>query len=245
MAWADAIAFPFLVDQPIARWIGEVRADDAERFAGDEARFTKQAVALRGGERSGWCQRGDLRAPENFVGHPVADAGETALQKQDGFDRRPGVAAQKCVEEFSIEVAGRDVRRSGAPPGRRGFSVMKPNPAEEPGIPENEGMFHLVENEMIVVFRAKSRRLNPQLSGHAEMDSDPVATGKFEEHLFSPGRRTEKSAAGQFPHERSRVRAAKDSLRGVELHAHNFLAEPRVPLPAKKFHFGELRHRAN
>ena len=73
---------------------------------------------------------------------------------------------------------------------------MKPNPAEEAGIAENEGAFDLVENEMIVVFRAKSRRLNPQLSGHAEMDPNPVAAGKLEEHLFSPGQRTDKPTAG-------------------------------------------------
>jgi len=184
------------MDQPIARRVGEVGPDDAERFAGDELRLAEQTSALCGGERAGWRQRRDLRAPKNFVGHPVADTGETALQKQDGFDRRPGVAAQKCVEEFSIEIAGRDVWRSGAPPGRRRFSVMKPNPAEEAGIPENEGAFHLVENEVIVVFRAKSRRLNPQLSGHAEMDPDPVAARKFEEHLFSPAEGTKKAAAG-------------------------------------------------
>ena len=53
MTRTKAVAFPFLMDQPIARWIGEVGPDDAEGFAGNESRLTKQTGALRCGERAG------------------------------------------------------------------------------------------------------------------------------------------------------------------------------------------------
>ena len=118
MTRADAIAFPFLMDQPIARRIGEFGADDAERFTGDEARFVEQTDSLRCGELAGWRQWSDPRAPKNFVCHPVADAGETTLQEQHGFYRRPGMATEERVEEFLIERFGRDIRTAGAPPGR-------------------------------------------------------------------------------------------------------------------------------
>ena len=46
MTRANAIAFPFLMDQPIAGRVAKLRPDDAERFARDELRFAKQTDAL-------------------------------------------------------------------------------------------------------------------------------------------------------------------------------------------------------
>lgn len=46
MARTHAFALPLLMDKPIRRRIGEIAADDAERFARDKLRFSKQACAL-------------------------------------------------------------------------------------------------------------------------------------------------------------------------------------------------------
>src|SRR5688572_28019483 len=108
---------------------------------------------------------------------------------------------------------------------------MKANTAEEARIAENEGLPGLAQNKMVMFFGAKSRRLDAQLAGHAEMKADPVAAGKFEEHLLSPGERAQKTAPGQFPFQCSRIRAAEDSLLRVKLDRDHLLAEPGVPLP--------------
>lgn len=47
MARANAVAFPLLMNQPIAGRIAKVWADNSERFTGHELRFAKQACSLR------------------------------------------------------------------------------------------------------------------------------------------------------------------------------------------------------
>jgi hypothetical protein len=95
---------------------------------------------------------------------------------------------------------------------------------------------------MIVFFRPKALRLDAQLPGHAEMDPDPIAAGKFEEHLFSPRLGAQEARAHQVPGQRARVLAPKDALPRVQLHTHNLRAEAGVPLPAIIFNFSELGH---
>jgi hypothetical protein len=51
---------------------------------------------------------------------------------------------------------------------------MKPDAAKEPGVAENESLTCLLQNEMIVLFRAKAGGLRPQLSRHAKMNPNPV-----------------------------------------------------------------------
>src|SRR5688572_4251998 len=109
---------------------------------------------------------------------------------------------------------------------------------------------------MVMFLGSKSWRLDAQFPGHAKMNPDPapnvfaspdyfgVAAREFEEHLFSPGERAQKSPAGQLSFQRSRIRAAKDSLLRVELDRGHLLSKPWIPLPAKKFHLGQFRHRA-
>jgi hypothetical protein len=79
MPRADAFAFPFLVNQPIAWRVAEFGADDAERFGRDEAGFAKKTGVFYGRQGTGRPGRSDLCAPKNFVCHPVADPGEAAL----------------------------------------------------------------------------------------------------------------------------------------------------------------------
>ena len=121
---------------------------------------------------------------------------------------------------------------------------MKPDATEQPGIAENQGALRLMQNKMIMVFRAKPRRLDAQLPSHPEMDSDPVSTGKFEQHLFSPREGAQKAAALYLPRQGSRVRTTKNSFLGMDLHPHDFLAEPAIPLPAIEFDFGQFGHGA-
>jgi hypothetical protein len=74
--------------------------------------------------------------------------------------------------------------------------VVKPDPAEESGVAENEGALRLAQNKVVMFFGREAGRLDPQFTCHAEMKADPVPSGEFEEHLLSPGGGAEKAAAG-------------------------------------------------
>ena len=149
---------------------------------------------------------------------------------------------EERVEKFPIELFGSDVRSAGPPPFRRRFAVMKSDATEQARVAENEGAFGLMEHQVIVFLGSKSGWFDSQLSGHPEMDPNPIPAGEFEEHLFSPRFGAEKARTRQTAGERAGIRAAKNSLGRVELHAHDFLTEAGVPLPAIKFDFGQLGH---
>ena len=46
MNWADAVAFPFLVDQPVARRIGEIFAERFERAANNEPGSAEKLMSI-------------------------------------------------------------------------------------------------------------------------------------------------------------------------------------------------------
>src|SRR2546423_7353817 len=114
--------------------------------------------------------------------------------------------------------------------------MMKSDAAKEARVAENERAFRLMQNQMVVFLRTKAAWFDAQRAGHSEVNTDPVIARELEEHLFSPGLGAEKARACQLADKRARVRPAKDPLQCVELHAHDLLAEPGIPLPAKIFH---------
>lgn len=74
--------------------------------------------------------------------------------------------------------------------------MMKTHTPEEARVAENERTLRLAQNKVVMFFGLESWRLRPQLSGHAEMNADPVPAREFEKHLLSPRERTEKTASG-------------------------------------------------
>jgi len=86
-------------------------------------------------------------------------------------------------------------------------------------------------------------RLNINLSSHAEMNSKPIVSGKFEHHSFSARVRTEKLRADQSLLKLGDVLAAEDAVPRVQAKIDNLRAEPGIPLFAKPFDLSQLRHR--
>lgn len=244
MTRTDAFALPLLMDEPIGWGFGEIGTDDAERFARDKARLSEQPCAL--GSRQNACRsrRRDLRAPKDFVRHPVPDSSETALQQQDRLDRRPGVAIEERIHEPAIELLGRDVGSSCAPPIRLGFALMKPHSPKETRIAQDQRLLPLLQDEMIVFLWAEPRWLGAQFAGHPEMDPNPIPTGKLEQHLLPSRKGTQETTAAQTVHDLPRVASAKNPFPRMELHREDFLAQAAVPLLSKKLHLGQFRHRA-
>ena len=102
------------------------------------------------------------------------------------------MSIQKLADNFPVELAGNDFGSAALPPIGFVRPMMKPDPAKLPGIGENKRAFALKQNEMIVFAGSIIRGLDPDLSGHAEMNSKPHSAGELKEHPFAPRVRTEK-----------------------------------------------------
>jgi hypothetical protein len=151
---------------------------------------------------------------------------------------------EERVHKCSIEFVRRNLGSSGTPPFRFALAMMKTHSSKEPRIPKNKSLPCLLQGEVIMFLRTKSRRLRPQFSGHAEMNPNPISAGKFEEHSFAARVRAHEPAPGQILHDLSRVAPAKYSFPRMQLHRDDLLAETGVPLLAKEFHLGQFGHRA-
>jgi hypothetical protein len=197
---------------------------------------------LRRGQGTGQNRRSNLSAPQNFIRHPIADARESILHQNHSLDRRPPVTIEERIHKRSIEFSGRDLGSSGSPPFWLALSMMKPHSSKETRIPENECPPRLAQDEMVMVLRAKIRRLRPQFSGHAEVDPNPISARKFEEHSFAARVRAQKPAASQMPRDLPRIAPAKYPFPRMKLHRDDLLAETGVPLLAKEFHLGQFGH---
>ena len=91
---AFAAGFPTVGKQP-GDGVGPVVADDADGGAADPAYFSPESARVGGVERSRRGGGMEMGAPEDFVGHPIADAGEMFLHKQHGFERSAASALQE------------------------------------------------------------------------------------------------------------------------------------------------------
>jgi hypothetical protein len=111
------------------------------------------------------------------------------------LDRRPRVAIEERVEKLAIELIGTNIGSSRSPPIRLGTALVKSHASKEPGIAENQCLPRLLQDEVIVFFRAESSWLGPQFATHPEMDSDPIAGGKSKQHLLSSGEGTQEPAS--------------------------------------------------
>jgi len=96
------------------------------------------------------------------------------------------MSLQKLIEKFLIECPGVDLGNTAPPPIGFGLVVLKTDTAKLPRVGEDERAFSLMQDEMIVFARSKVWRLNMRLAGHPEMNTEPIAPGKLEEHLLSP-----------------------------------------------------------
>lgn len=76
--------------------------------------------------------------PKNFVGHPIADAGEKLLHEEEGFERCPSAAGADLLE-FLLAEFGRVERRGEVGPPKGGLrGEGEADPAEKAGILKNK-----------------------------------------------------------------------------------------------------------
>src|SRR5437588_11357611 len=121
--------------------------------------------------------------------------------------------------------------------------MIKPDAAKLAWIGEDKRAFALIQNEVVIFARTKICGLEPRLAVHAEMNSEPVPTGKFKEHLFSAPCRSKQVLADQILAKRTRDRSAKNVFPRMQTKIDNVAAATGIPLFAKPFDLSEFRHR--
>jgi len=125
-------------------------------------------------------------SPENFICHPVADSGKATLHEYYRFDWRFAVPIQKSVDKLLVKFRGNDFGRVAFPPIGFCLRVLELDSAKLTRVREDEGALDLIEDEMVVSVGTKIRRLNPNVSGHAEMQAEPVVAGGLKQHSLPP-----------------------------------------------------------
>src|ERR1051325_4567560 len=130
VARADATFPPTFIEEPAFGRIGVFGSDTLHRFAGNPRGLFPTFSSFGVGEEFHATFWVDARPPENFVGHPIADAGEGFLHEGRGFDGTFAGTREKFIDEGAREFGVVGLRRQIVPPRRRGFALMKLEAAE-------------------------------------------------------------------------------------------------------------------
>ena len=114
---------------------------------------------------------------------------------------------------------------------------MKQHAAEHARIRKNQLMVFRRENEVVVLRGRVVRRLDVQVSAHAEMNSQTGVAAESKEHLFRLSRRAEELSAGQSAFQCIRIGAAEHLGCGMHLDCEDLLSGGcEVPPFAEKFY---------
>lgn len=240
-AGAGVVFFPAVMEEPGVRRVFPAFADGFEGLAGDLAGFfpegcgffRREGAAAAGGEEAG--------APENFVGHPVADAGEALLHEEDGFDRGLLAAAEEGGDGVLGEFRRGDLRGQSGPPVGVGFAGVEEDAAKEAEVGEDERDGFFVKDKVVVPGGLEVGSGGVEFPGHAEMKAERGGA-EAEEHLLAVRGGAEELRAGEGLFHRGQVDPAKEAGFGMDGDAEDFAADPGVPLLAEIFHLGEFRH---
>ena len=155
------------------------------------------------------------------------------------------MSIQKVVYEFLIELARFNFRRSTFPPVGLVGAVMKSNATELPVIADDQSMFFLKQNQMVALCRPMVRGRDIDLASHAEMNAQPIVSGKLEQHPFPARVRADEFLADQSLLKLLNILAAKDAVLFMQGKIDNLPAEPGIPLFTKPFDLGQLGHGSN
>ena len=112
--------------------------DDAEGTVANLANLGMEIGNCFLRQKSSVGSWGKACSPKNFVGHPVADAGEELLHEEKGFEWGTGAAGADIFESFFTELRGVEWGREGGPPRRRLRGEGEADSTEEAGILKDE-----------------------------------------------------------------------------------------------------------
>lgn len=138
VARAFAFSAPALVKQPARRRVAERNANVFQRLAADKDGLLPQLVESAAFDGPARSSRVDPSAPQNFVGHPIADARKVLLEKKGGLDWQLSVPLEGTAQNLGRESSRSDRWRKSRPPWRLTFAVKENYAAKLARIAEDE-----------------------------------------------------------------------------------------------------------
>jgi hypothetical protein len=130
-----------------------------------------QLESFFGSQGGGRISRMNAGSPQDFIGHPISDAGEAFLAQQNRLDRGAGMALEVLSNPSEGEISVRGWGGQVVPPRRVASGAIPGfDFAEHPGIAEDEVPIFLVENQMLVGGGGGAGNAVEEFAGHAEVD---------------------------------------------------------------------------
>jgi hypothetical protein len=155
--------------------VGEFGGGVLGRFFGDvfEGAFADEAEVFEelggvGVDLGGRGAGGEAGAPEDFVGHPVADAGKGCLIEEEGLDGELGVAWEDVSEAGGSEGGLVGLRRE-IVPGALGIFLVEEDAAELAVVVKDERLVVLIEHEVVVLGGLVIGGAALETAGHPQM----------------------------------------------------------------------------
>jgi hypothetical protein len=111
-------------------------------------------------------------------------------------------------------------------------------------IGEDERAFALIQNNMIMLLRAKIGARGLHLTAHAKMQTEPILVRESEKHPLAACFGSQQARSGELPLQGARVGAAKNSLVWVLRDFDHTISNAGIPLPPEILHLRQFRHRS-
>ena len=186
----------------------------------------------------------EARAPQDLVGHPIADAGKALLHQQHGLDGCARAATQEGAHDSDRKIVREDRRRNLLPPRRHARTLPKEDPPKLPRIDEDELLPAAHGEHKVVVLGRLARRIAAfQPAGHPEVHADPRIARKAERHLLGGRERFQQFRAHERLGHRRPIDTATHARFRIQADLRDLAAEARIPAAAEIVDFGEFGHR--
>ena len=241
---AYALSAPTLVKEPAAGRIAEIGCDGFHCFPANRSRRPPEAIQFLGLKSNGLPRGCNSCLPQNFVCHPIPDAGEAGLEQETCFDRQALMPVEESRHDLLCKRLFMGRSRDFPPPLWLFLSDINPHAAKLPRISKHKRYGAQEYHEMIVFVRPEGRRFAAQITGHPEVNSHPDFPAKLKQHLLAARPRPAERLVAQRGGGGASIEASKDSCPGVQLQAIDALTQASVPLPAIVFDLSQFRHAA-
>ena len=144
---------PAMLKEPGARRIVPSLSNNRQRLTADLLQDTMQAALLCRGDGVRGPRGRPLKLPENFIRHPIADAGKVFLVQQQSFQRQLGMARQRGLHLRELEILAAGRRWEIAPPRWGLPTLMNTQAAKHPRIAKDQRLRFLKQHQVIVLLR--------------------------------------------------------------------------------------------
>ncbi|MEY3492335.1 MAG: hypothetical protein RL309_1463 [Verrucomicrobiota bacterium] len=183
------------------------------------------------------------RAPEHFVGHPIADAREALLHQQHRFNRRARSSTQEDLDDSDGEFGREDCWRDFLPPRRNADALPKLDATELPRVDEGEllaaGHCQL---KVVVGCRLAVGVAGFEATRHPKMHADPDITRKAKGHLLRRGEGFDQLRARERLTHRLHIQATSDPCLRIQEYRRDLSSDARLPAATEIFDFSEFGH---